>query len=85
MLPPTFFDDKNTTASGSASTCGIYQFSNGGPNLIAGISATRCTDGLGYTGIAIRFGAAVTTPCLIDGTVVPQTGVTVTRISNCTD
>jgi hypothetical protein len=84
MLPPIFFDNDKITTTPS-STCGIYQFSNGGPNLIAGISATRCTDGLGYTGIAIRFGAAVTTPCLIDGTVVPQTGVTVTRISNCTD
>jgi hypothetical protein len=83
MLPPTFFDDKNTTASGSVLGCGIYQFTNTNSITPRGISARNC-NGAPYAGIA-SLNQTVTTPCLVDGTVVPASGVTFSRISNCTD
>jgi hypothetical protein len=85
MLPPTFFDDKNTIATGSRLGCGIYSFTNNSTSPTPrGVSGTSC-NGLPYTAIALR-GQTRNTLCVVDGSLVPQQDVVINgRISDCTD
>lgn len=82
---PVYFCKSSNTVINQSKTCAIYQFTNNGPSPVAGVTNGISCDfaGTPYANIA-SIGQTKTTGCVIAGSLTPQSGVSITFVSNCT-